>query len=97
MILELADIRIKAGHAEAFEKNVKHALTSIFPNAKGFICHDFRRCIETTDRYLLLLSWETLENHTVDFRGSNLYEEWRSLVGHFFAQPPHVEHFHKVL
>lgn len=93
MILELADIRVKAGLEEAFETNVKLALSTIFPKAMGFLGHEFRRCIETPDRYVLLLRWETLENHTIDFRGSPLFAEWRGLVGEFFAQPPHVEHF----
>ena len=93
MILELADIRIKSGVSDAFEKNAQIALTTIFPKSKGFLGHEFRRCIETPDRYVLMLRWETLENHTVDFRSSSLFTEWRSLVGEFFAQPPHVEHF----
>lgn len=97
MILELADIRIKPGVAEAFEKNVLIALATIFPKSKGFIGHEFRRCIETQDRYVLMLRWETLENHTVDFRGSPLFAEWRGLVGEFFAGPPHVEHFHAAI
>ena len=96
MILELADIRIKAGQAEAFEKSVNTALMNIFPKAKGFLSHEFRRCIETPNRYALLLKWKTLENHTVDFRGSELFSEWRALVGEFFAEPPHVEHFNLV-
>ena len=94
MILEVADIRVKSGLNDSFEKSVQLALDTIFPKAKGFLHHEFRRCIETPDRYLLLLTWATLENHTVDFRGSSLYTEWRSLVGDFFAKPPLVEHFH---
>jgi heme-degrading monooxygenase HmoA len=96
MILEVADIRIKSGQAVEFEASVTQALTTIFQKSKGFRGHEFRRCIETPDRYLLLLTWETLEDHTVGFRGSPLYTEWRTLVGGFFAQPPHVEHFQKV-
>lgn len=97
MILELADIRVKQGVSEAFEKNVLIALSTIFPKSKGFLGHEFRRCIETPDRYVLMLRWETLENHTVDFRGSPLFTEWRALVGDFFAQAPHVEHFNNDL
>jgi heme-degrading monooxygenase HmoA len=96
MILEVADIRIKSGQTVEFEAQVAQALATIFPKSKGFRGHEFRRCIETPDRYLLLLTWETLEDHTVGFRGSPLYAEWRTLVGDFFAQPPHVEHFQKV-
>lgn len=97
MILELAVIRIKSGTSAAFEKNVLIALATIFPKSKGFLGHEFRRCVETPDRYVLMLRWETLENHTVDFRGSTLFGVWRTLVGEFFAQPPHVEHFSAAL
>lgn len=93
MVLELADIVINTVHKAQFERNVRLALASIFPRAKGFLGGDFRQSIESPGRYVLLLSWETLENHTVDFRGSDLYTEWRSLVGEFFEKPPHVEHF----
>lgn len=93
MILEVADIRVKDGMQAAFEAAVQHALQTIFPQAKGFQGHEFRKSIESADRYLLLLSWETLEDHTVGFRGSPLFTEWRALVGGFFAAPPFVEHF----
>jgi hypothetical protein len=93
MIVELADIRIKYEQAAVFERNVQHALATIFPQAKGFIGSNFQKCIETPDRYVLLFSREKLENHTVDFRGSTLLAEWRAFVGDFFAQPPYVQHF----
>lgn len=93
MILEVADIRVKEGMQAEFEKAVELALESIFPKAKGFVGHSFRKSIESTDRYLLLLSWQTLEDHTVGFRGSSLFTEWRGLVGGFFAGTPFVEHF----
>jgi heme-degrading monooxygenase HmoA len=93
MILEVADIRVKDGTQADFEKAVQTALENIFPRAKGFKGHTFRKSIESGDRYLLLLSWETLEDHTVSFRGSPLFTEWRALVGGFFASPPFVEHF----
>jgi heme-degrading monooxygenase HmoA len=93
MILEVADIRVKEGSQAEFEKAVQVALDTIFPKAKGFVGHTFRKSIESADRYLLLLSWETLEDHTVGFRGSPLFTEWRGLVGGFFAAPPFVEHF----
>jgi heme-degrading monooxygenase HmoA len=96
MILELADIRINPERAKAFEANVQLALTTIFPKAKGFVSSEFKRGIESPARYVLLLKWETLENHTVDFRGSPLFGEWRALVGEFFATPPSVEHFEAI-
>jgi heme-degrading monooxygenase HmoA len=96
MILELADIRIHPERAMAFEANVQRALTTIFPKAKGFLGSELKRGIESPTRYVLLLKWETLENHTVDFRSSPLFAEWRSLVGEFFASPPSVEHFETI-
>jgi hypothetical protein len=93
MIVQLADILIKSEQAAVFERNVQHALASICHRTKGFIGSNFKKYIETPDRHVLLLSRETLENHTVDFRGSTLFAEWRDFVGDFFAQPPHVQHF----
>jgi heme-degrading monooxygenase HmoA len=97
MILELADIRIQPERAMAFKTNVHIALNTIFPRAKGFLGSEFKRGIESPARYAHLLKWETLENHTVDFRGSPLFGEWRSLVAEFFAAPPSVEHFEAVV
>ena len=96
MILEIADIHIKTGQQPDFEKAVGLALNTIFVKAKGFRGHQFRHSIESAERYVLLLSWETLEDHTVAFRGSALFSEWRSLVSEYFAKPPYVEHFELV-
>ncbi|MEB0134628.1 antibiotic biosynthesis monooxygenase [Actimicrobium sp. CCC2.4] len=93
MILEVADITIQEDRKAQFEDAVAHALATVFPRATGFRGHTFHRCIESPRRYVLQLTWDTLEDHTLGFRGSPLYDEWRSLVGDCFAQPPHVEHF----
>jgi heme-degrading monooxygenase HmoA len=97
MILEIADIRINPERAEAFEASVRLALETVFPKAKGFRGFEFKRGIESPNRYMLLLQWDTLEDHTVDFRGSPLFAEWRALVGEFFVAPPSVEHFEVVV
>lgn len=93
MIIEIADIRVKPGCGVEFEKAVLSALDAVFPRASGFIGHRFHCGIESPNRYVLQLSWETLEHHTVEFRGSDLFSEWRSMVGSYFAEPPQVEHF----
>lgn len=93
MILEVADIRIAPGRHAEFEKAAHHGIQSVIALSKGFLGYEVRRCIESRERYLLLLQWETLEDHTVGFRNSPLYAQWRGIVGSFFAQPPHVEHF----
>lgn len=91
MILEIAQIDIKPGMESEFEAGVK-AAAPLFKRAKG--CHgmELQRSIEKPARYRLFVKWETLENHTVDFRGSPDFQDWRKLVGHCFAAPPDVEH-----
>ena len=96
MIYEIAQIDVKPGSENEFEAGVRKA-APLFKRAKG--CHSMKleRGIEKPDRYRLVVGWETLENHTVDFRGSADFQEWRSLVGHCFAAPPEVEHVQEVI
>lgn len=91
MILEIAQIDVKPGMESEFEAGVKKA-GPIFQRAKGCKGMQLQRSIEKPERYRLFVKWETLENHTVDFRGSADFQEWRKLVGHCFAAPPEVEH-----
>ncbi len=93
MILEIADIRITPGRNAEFEAAIGRGLETVLPRAAGFIAHKVQRGIESRDRYLLMIWWRTLENHTVDFRQGPLFAEWRAFVGPFFATPPQVEHF----
>ncbi len=93
MILEVADLRIEPGKQIEFETAIKHGVTSVIAKAQGFIGYKVRHSIESPERYLLMIEWETLENHTKDFRESSAFADWRSIVGPFFAQPPQVEHF----
>ena len=96
MILEIAQIDIKPGMEDAFEQGVKKA-TPIFKRAKGCKSLALHRSHEMPARYRLFVQWETLENHTRDFRESADFHEWRKLVGHRFASPPHVEHVTEVM
>jgi heme-degrading monooxygenase HmoA len=59
----------------------------------GYISHNLRRCIEKPSRYILLVSWEKLEDHTVGFRGSAEYGQWKSLLHHYYDPFPEVEHY----
>ena len=93
MILELADIRIHPGQQAAFDEAIAHAVRTVVSKAQGFLGYQVHKGIENPERYLLQISWATLENHTVDFRGSTAFAEWRAIVGPFFAAPPTVEHF----
>jgi len=96
MIYEVADIRIVPGQREAFEEAIRRGVTTVIAKARGFIDYKVKRCIETPERYLLVIRWETLENHTKDFRESAAFGEWRAIVGPFFAGPPMVEHFEEL-
>ena len=92
MIIEVASIRVKDGSETEFETAVEKAV-EVFRRAKGCKGLHLRRCVEEPSLYEAIIRWETLENHTVDFRGSELFQQWRALVGPFFAEPPSVRHY----
>ena len=93
MILEIADIRVVAGKESEFDAAIQRGVETVASKAKGFRGYKVNKGIESPERYLLMIFWETLENHTVDFRQSPAFQEWRSIVGPYFAAPPAVEHF----
>jgi len=93
MILELADIRIPPGKQAEFDEAIVRGVTTVISQAKGFRGYKVNKGIESPERYIPQIFWDTLENHTVDFRGGPLFPQWRAIVGPFFAQPPEVEHF----
>ncbi|MFK0729836.1 MAG: antibiotic biosynthesis monooxygenase family protein [Gloeotrichia echinulata GP01] len=95
MILEVAILEIKPGLAEEFETAFKTA-SSIIASMSGYISHELQRCIETPNRYILLVRWQTLEDHTVGFRQSPEYQQWRSLLHNFYNPFPRVEHYQVV-
>ena len=96
MILEIADIRIHPGQQAAFDEAIQRGLETVISQAKGFQGFKVNKGIESPERYILQIFWATLENHTVDFRESPLFTQWRAIVGPFFASPPVVEHFELV-
>ena len=96
MILEIADIRILPGKGKEFDAAIKRGVESVASKAKGFRGYKVNRGIESSDRYILMIYWDTLENHTVDFREGPLFPQWRAIVGPYFAVPPSVEHFELV-
>lgn len=93
MILEIADIRIQAGKQAEFDAAIARGVSQVIAKSPGFKGYKISKGIESPERYVLMIFWETLQNHTVDFRGSPLFTEWRGIVGPYFAQPPAVEHF----
>ncbi len=95
MILEAAVLPVIAGREAEFESAFREA-SPIIASVPGYLGHELQRCIETPSRYLLLVRWETLEAHTVGFRGSAEYQRWRALLHHFYDPFPVVEHFELV-
>ncbi len=95
MFWEIAQIEVKPGEEGAFESAVARAVP-LFRNSPG--CHgvQLHRSVENPTRYRLVVDWETVEDHTVRFRGSEAFTEWRRLVGGYFASPPSVEHTSRV-
>jgi len=96
MILEIADIRVAAGKSVEFREAIKRGADTVISKARGFAGYKVNQSIESPERFVLMIYWETLEDHTVGFRQSPAFQEWRAIVGPFFAQPPLVEHFELV-
>jgi len=93
MILEIADIRIPPGQQAAFDEAIQRGIATVVSKAKGFQGFKVNKGVESPERYVLMIFWDTLEDHTVGFRQGPLFAPWRAIVGPFFAQPPQVEHF----
>ncbi len=92
MILEVAILNIKKGLSEAFETSFQKA-ESIISSMQGYISHELKKCIEQDDKYILLVNWETIEDHEIGFRKSEQYQEWKTLLHHFYEPFPTVEHY----
>lgn len=96
MILEVAVLDVRPGESEAFEAAFREA-QAIIASMPGYRSHQLQRCVENADRYLLLVEWDTLEAHTVGFRGSAEYQRWKALLHHFYDPFPTVEHYVRLL
>ena len=96
MILEVAILDVIPGQEDEFQSEFTKA-SSIISSIPGYVCHQLQRCLEKTNRYILLVNWETLEAHTVGFRGSEEYQEWKRLLHHFYDPFPNVEHYELIL
>jgi heme-degrading monooxygenase HmoA len=92
MILEAATLNVIPGREAEFESAFAKA-SPIISSMSGYVSHQLQRCIEKQNRYILLVNWERLEDHTVGFRSSEGYQEWRKLLHHFYDPFPTVEHY----
>ena len=92
MILEVAILNIKEGQSSEFENSFDVA-QKIISSMKGYISHEIKKCIEEENKYILLVNWETIEDHETGFRQSEEYQKWKELLHHFYDPFPTVEHY----
>ena len=95
MILEVAILNVKAGETAAFEAAFAEA-QKIIAGMAGYVNHELQKCIEVPNQYILLVRWQTLEDHTVGFRQSAEYQQWKALLHHFYDPFPIVEHYEQI-
>jgi len=95
MILELAILDVKPGEERDFECAFNQA-QEIISGMPGYVSHQLQHCVEKPNRYVLLVTWERLEDHTEGFRKSEPYLQWKALLHHFYDPFPTVEHYQAV-
>jgi quinol monooxygenase YgiN len=93
MITELADFQIAPEDHDTFGQALQKGVAQVLSKAEGYLGHEIMASQETRGRWVLLVRWASTEHHTVNFRQSEAFKEWRAIIGPFFKQPPHVEHF----
>ena len=95
MILEVAILDVSPGQESEFQAAFANA-SPLISAMQGYVSHQLQRCVEKQNRYILLVNWEKLEDHTIGFRGSEGYQEWKKLLHHFYDPFPTVEHYEVV-
>ena len=92
MILEVAVLSVLSGREIEFQNTFQQA-SKIISAMHGYVSHQLQRCLEKPSQYILLIEWQTLEDHTQGFRNSPQYQEWKALLHHFYEPFPTVEHY----
>lgn len=95
MVLEVAVLNVIPEKMNEFESSFVIA-QEIIQKMRGYKGHQLQKCIEVSNRYLLLVNWDTLEDHTIGFRQSQEYLEWKTLLHHFYDPFPSVDHYEKL-
>ncbi|WP_127532641.1 antibiotic biosynthesis monooxygenase family protein [Paenibacillus kobensis] len=95
MITEAAVLYVKEGLGAPFEADFRRA-SAIISSMQGYLSHELQRCLEVPGKYLLIVRWEALEDHTIGFRQSEPYQQWKALLHHYYDPFPVVEHFEQV-
>jgi len=95
MILEVAILNVKPGLSADFEADFRKA-SNIISSMKGYVRHELQKCLEVENKYILLVRWDSLEDHTVGFRESQEYQQWKALLHHYYDPFPVVEHYENI-
>lgn len=93
MITELADFSVAPENHEAFGEALAKGVSTVLSKSEGYLGHEILSSQETRGRWVLLVRWTSTEAHTVGFRQSAAFADWRAIIGPFFAKTPYVEHF----
>lgn len=93
MITELADFSVAPENHEAFGEALAKGVSTVLSKSDGYLGHEILSSQETRGRWVLLVRWASTEAHTVGFRQSAAFADWRAIIGPFFAKAPYVEHF----
>lgn len=96
MVTELANVTIKTGLEQAFEKDFSIAI-KLIASSKGYIKHSLQRCIEEPQKYIFLIQWENIQDHMEGFRKSPQYVQWRNILYDYFAVPATVFHYETIM
>ncbi|MET0279675.1 MAG: antibiotic biosynthesis monooxygenase [Steroidobacteraceae bacterium] len=95
MILEVAILNVHAHRTADFESSFAQA-APLIAASPGYVSHEMRRCVEVANRYILLVTWQSIEDHVVGFRGSDAYQSWKALLHHYYDPFPTVEHYEQL-
>ena len=95
MILEVAILNVKPSLSNNFEKDFKKA-SSYISSIKGYKGHSLKKCVEEENKYILLVNWESIDDHEIGFRKSPAYLKWKELLHHYYDPFPVVEHYETV-
>lgn len=93
MVIEIADFKVSSDQREAFSEAITRAAGTVLATSQGYRGHQILACRETPERFILTVQWDSVEDHMVNFRQSPAFADWRAIIGPFFTQPPHMEHF----
>ena len=95
MVLEIAEFTAQPGKADELRAGLIRGI-EVIRRADGMLSIALRRCIEDPNRFILEIEWETLEHHTVGFRGGPLFPEYRGHIAGFFVEPIVARHYEKI-